>query len=274
MTLPRWFSPSLLCCWALAGAACFGCVSRPKPFLLDTREAIQRRAEAWFSNAVLFKPGEPLFPNELGFRLAPLLVQEVAPANAAAVTNAAPLILLFAEGQTRIAGQPYRQVTFVWEQPVAGRRVRGASASWQGLRLTLNAAGQPAIWEVLRDGSGMDVFFVSQSAEAAALRAFGPSLPGRRFAVERAIEETPNTVVARIIDDAPVAMGPIVHLNSSGDITTVNCRCMTTQAGQLVGQGGYGLVTDPSAAAPWSRSGPTSAGSRPLDQVLRLPAGF
>ena len=77
----------------------------------------------------------------------------------------------------------------------------------QGIRITLNSAGQPAIWEVLADGSGAELIFVSQSLEAAALAEFGKPLPGRRYAIERSVEEAPSVVVARVIDDGPMAHG-------------------------------------------------------------------
>ena len=254
--------------------ACVGCVSGPKPLTVDQRTAIQRRAEMWFTNAVLLKPCEPASTNELGYRLSPLIVQEIAPAEANAWTNASPLILLFAEGEAWVAGKWRQQVSFVWNQRVAAPRNVEPTSVWQGIRITLNAAGQPAIWEVLRDSLGAEVVFVSQNVETVALRKLGPARPGRRFAIEQGLGELRHLVVARAIDEGPVPMGPIVHVTTRGDITTVNCRCMTTQTRQLVAQGCYGLVPDQSAAEAWSRRGlPVESGNR-FDQALRASDDF
>ncbi len=228
----------------------------------------------WFTNAVLLKPCEPASTNELGYRLSPLIVQEIAPAEANAWTNASPLILLFAEGEAWVAGKWRQQVSFVWNQRVAAPRNVEPTSVWQGIRITLNAAGQPAIWEVLRDSLGAEVVFVSQNVETVALRKLGPARPGRRFAIEQGLVEMRNLVVARAIDEGPVPMGPIVHVTTRGDITTVNCRCMTTQTRQLVAQGCYGLVPDQSAAEAWSRRGlPVESGNR-FDQALRASDDF
>jgi hypothetical protein len=113
----------------------------------------------------------------------------------------------------------------------------------QGIRVTLNSTGQPVIWEVLADSSGAEVIYVSQSLEAAAAAEFGKPLPGRRYAIERSLEEAPNVVVARIIDDGPVAMGPIVYLGAgTRAVTTLICRCMPAQAKKLLGTSVYDLL--------------------------------
>ena len=105
----------------------------------------------------------------------------------------------------------------------------------QGIRITLNSAGQPVIWEVLADSSGAELIFVSQNLEAAAVAEFGKPLPGRRYAIERSVDEAPNVIVARVIDDGPVAMGPIVYLSAgTRAVSTLICRCMPAQAKRLL----------------------------------------
>ena len=116
----------------------------------------------------------------------------------------------------------------------------------QGIRITLNSAGQPVIWEVLADSSGAELFFVSQNLEAAAMAEFGKPLPGRRYAIERSVEAAPDVVVARVIDDGPVAMGPIVYLSAgTRAVSTLICRCMPAQARKLLATSTYDLAAIP-----------------------------
>ncbi len=158
----------------------------------------------------------------------------------------------------------------------------------QGIRITLNSAGQPALWEVLTDSSGAELIFVSHSLEAAALAEFGKPLPGRRYAIERSMEEAPNVIVARVIDDGPVAMGPMVYLSAgTRTVSTLICRCMPAQVRKLVATATYDLLP--------FQSGPTNSlitqanallkertafwpgehpGEERLEQCLRLPGAF
>jgi hypothetical protein len=113
----------------------------------------------------------------------------------------------------------------------------------QGIRMTLNTNGQPVIWEALADSSGAELIFVSQTLEAAALAEHGKPLPGRRHAIERSTEAAPNVIVARVIDDGPVAMGPIVYLNAgTRNVSTLICRCMPAQARKLLATSTYDLL--------------------------------
>jgi hypothetical protein len=158
----------------------------------------------------------------------------------------------------------------------------------QGIRITLNSTGQPVIWEVLADSSGVELVFVSQNLEAAAVVEFGKPLPGRRYAIERTVAEALNVVVARVIDDGPVAMGPIVYLSArTRAVSTLICRCMPAQAKRLLGTSAYDLL--PLQATPaqplltqararardrtafWPDDAPSD--SR-LEQCLRLPSAF
>jgi hypothetical protein len=152
----------------------------------------------------------------------------------------------------------------------------------------LNSAGQPVVWEVLTDSSGTEVFFVAQSLETAARAEFGPPLPGRRYAIETSTNSAPNAVVARVIDDGPMPMGPMVYLQAgTRDVSTVICRCMAAQAKKLAGASTYELepLLLSSAASLPSRAreqshvrtsfwlGALSSDHR-LENCLRLPARF
>ena len=157
--------------------------------------------------------------------------------------------------------------------------------AWQGIRVTLNSAGQPVIWEVLAIAPGAEPIYVSRSLEAAAVAEFGQPLPGRHYAIERSLEEVPNVIVARIIDDGPVAMGPVVYLSAgTRAVATLICRCMTAQAKRLLGTSAYDLLPFPTTAAQplltqakalakeetafWPGDPPSSA---QLEKRLRLP---
>jgi hypothetical protein len=120
----------------------------------------------------------------------------------------------------------------------------------QGIRTTLNAAGQPVIWEVLADSSRAKLFFVSQTLETAAVAEFGKPLPGRRYAIERSVEAAPNVIVAQVIDDSPTPMGPIVYLSAgTRQVSTLICRCMPAQARKLLATGTYDLLPFQEASA-------------------------
>jgi hypothetical protein len=249
-------------CIALAGVCLAGCVPGGKPLSAEQRATIHQRAEFTFENAVLLKPTDIASSYSLGAKLAPLFVQEIR-ATKGVTPQTAPRTVFFSEGEVILAGQTRAQVSYIWQTP--------GNSSRRGVRIPLNAAGLPVVWEVLNEGSQAQVIFVSQNLEAAALREFGGALPGRHFAVERSMTETPNVVVARVLDDAPVAMGPIVHLDAQGEITTVNCRCMSTQARHLVATAYYELKPLPAVA---SGNHEILGTSRSRVEKLRLPPAF
>jgi hypothetical protein len=131
------------------------------------------------------------------------------------------------------------------------------------VRLTLKPDGSPVIWEILEAGARVRQVIVSQSLETAARGAVGAALPGRRFAVEADVAAAPAVVVARVIEDGPVVMGPMVQVDAAGRVVTVFCRCMPTPSRAVSGEGYFEL-------RPFRGILP----ALPLDSVLRLPAGF
>ena len=243
-------------CVAVAGLCLAGCVAGGKPLKPGQRAVVYRRAELIFTNAILFKPIEAAATNGLSWKLAPLFVQEVATTNSARRDS---LTVFFRESKIRLNGRLHDQVSFVWR--------RSEDDSRRCIRITLNAAGLPVIWEVSADGSGAELIFVSQNLELTAIREFGSALPERRFALERSLAEAPSAMIVRVLDDAPVAMGPIVHLDASGDVSTLTCRCMPTQARQLVDTTGYRLL-------PLQLSASSRAMGSACDKLLRLPRNF
>jgi hypothetical protein len=150
----------------------------------------------------------------------------------------------------------------------------------------MDTNGVPVIYEVFDRPDAIEQIYVTQFVEGVARAEFGPPLPGRRFAVERSLNEAPRVVVPRVLDDPPAVMGPILYLRAGQhDVATLICRCMDAQARELAGQGLYELVPAPAssntsaatrleAANPrWLRKDFTNQTDR-LSRSLRLPAGF
>ena len=277
---------------------------------------IYQRATNEFALALFYKPVEPKAP-DLPFFLAPLILQEVSEAKESlllpdrfgtlSVSNGAPVLdrsrpAIYWEADTvQVKGRALARFSYLWcYAPGSLEPQRGQSMGevapvraepglpLQGIRITLNSAGQPGIWEVLADSSRAKLFFVSQNLETAALAEFGKPLPGRRFAAERSTEAAPDVVVARVIDDNAVAAGPILYLSAdTRSVSTLICRCMPAQARQLVATRTYTLLPFHAAAtnslliqarvrlqvpaAFWP--GDDSDGKR-LEASLRLPEAF
>jgi hypothetical protein len=277
---------------------------------------IYQRATNEFAEAVFYKPAESE-AKDLTFSLAPLILQEV---NAAkehlllpdrygtlSVSNGAPVLdclrpaIYWEADAVQINGKAFARFSYVWcyaPDALESERVQGMTSGasvqakpglpLQGIRITLNSAGQPGIWEVLADSSRAKLFFVSQNLEAAAMAEFGKPLPGRRFAAERSVEAAPDVVVARVIDDNAVAAGPIVYLSvGTRGVSTLICRCMSAQAKKLLATSTYDLLPFHNAstnslvmqarlvlrerAAFWP--GDDTDGTK-LEACLRLPKAF
>jgi hypothetical protein len=246
----------------VGGSCCQSSTQAGEPLGTAQREEIYERAKVQFKVADFFKPkGES---SELTFRLAPLILQEASVTKGqvgSAETDSprkvsgsvaenlsdcvltlkapAPTIYVMADS-IQIHGQAHLQFTYLWFYPVSGP---AGQVQVQGFRLTLNTAGDPVIWEVLPDPTGARVVFAAQSLEAAAQARFGKPFPGCRFTIERPVADAPETVAARIIDDGPVPMGPIVYLkHRSHAVSTLICRCMPAQAKRVARTKTYRLA--------------------------------
>ena len=261
------------------------------------RAEIYQHATNEFTEAWFFKPTE-LKTNDLTSTLAPLILQQVnagkeplfmpdrfgalSLSNGVLALDPSRPVLYWQADTVQFRERAHMRLTYLWCYALA------SGLPLQGIRITFNSAGQPVIWEVLADSSGAELIFVSQNLEAAAAAEFGKALPGRRYAIERNVEEAPNVIVARVIDDGPVAMGPIVYLSArTRAVSTLICRCMPAQAKKLVGASTYDLL--PFQPAP-AQSLPTWAralarertafwpddppGDSRLERCLRLPSAF
>lgn len=239
------------------------------------RQTIQARVRDFFNHAVLFKPVEGGLDSPLLVRLAPLIIQEITDTNAAnlwrdefGMPDYSPLVV-GQTGATTLGSNIHKQFLYSWTY-ASSSPPQQTIRTTQGVRLTLDSADAPVIWEVFADSSRADIIYVSESLEQAARAEFGPPLPGRKFSVERDLAKTPAVVVANVIADGPVAMGPIIFLRStSRDVTALICRCMPSQFHTLAGQKDYEL--DQNSTNNWRGDGFSRTS---LDQRLRLPGKF
>jgi hypothetical protein len=265
------------------------------------------RGTNWFDATCLYKPSDKQAASPAS-HLAPLLVQELsmasrvggAPASAGfgsvGLSNGVPILgagkptVYWSLASVEIHGKPHTQASFIWcyrvERDTPGPSVAGGAL--QGIRITLNAAGRPAIWEVLSDSGACEQIYVSASLEAAAAATFGKPLAGRSYAVEGATNEASRVVVSRVIEDGPTIAGPIVYLTAgSHDVSTLICRCMPSQARELRENAYYTLAElDPSVAHTFDEIGkrtgtaavsfwsPGVSPGRALERLLRLPKDF
>jgi hypothetical protein len=251
------------------------CTQQTTTLAPHQREVIQSRAATVFTNVVLFKPVEGGVESPLAIQLAPLILQEVTQTNTANLGRDefgppdSPPQVVYEVGSALVNQRSHQQFSHTWNYP-ARSPVGAAGQKIQGVRLTLNAAGAPVIWEVRADSSGAEIIYVAQSLELAARAEFGPPLPGRKFSIERGLAEAANIVVANVIEDGPVVMGPIVYLQrETRDVTAVICRCMSAQFHTLAGQAEYELVARQATNKP-----PAGFLAAPLEARLRLPDVF
>ncbi|MHC1763303.1 MAG: hypothetical protein AB9869_03205 [Verrucomicrobiia bacterium] len=230
-----------------------------------------------FTNAALFKPHPAPFPSQI-HTLAPLVIQEIARSspsqekargrfgavNAERIDLDRPAVYV-QQGEVLISGQAHVQVGYAWcyQLPPGKPQVRG-------MRLTLNSSGEPVLWEPLSPEASEPVFYVAESLERAAAARRGPPLPGRRFSIERSATEQSTVLVARLIDDGPVPMGPMVYVQAEDNmISTILCRCMPAQVSQIVENQFYELLpieSLPDAAE--CRTDDTAAAAKALRALL------
>ena len=220
-------------------------------------EEVYRRATNSLSSVLLFKPAEGS-NTDLTFRLAPLILQEVGdtsqpdalqrdvigkldPTDSHRDSSGFQPRMYIETDAIPINGQAHVRLTYWWRY--AHHPTEPAATAVQGLRITLNRAAEPCIWEVLADRSPAELIFVAQSLESTARAQYGAPLPGRRFAIECASAAAPKVIVARVIEDGPTPMVPLVYLRAgTRSVSTLTCRCMPAQAKRVLATRVYQLV--------------------------------
>ena len=254
---PNGSAPALRRTWAgfLAGLlVAVGC-SRPEgqdggtaaatsDKLATARAEAYARAERRFTTAAFVRPS---LDTKLARRLvylAPLIMQEPLDPSAETPTfqrfgavhldeDGQPqvdpdrLTVYFFPSRATLGGREHEQWTYVWFYPPGpgSRRIR-----FRGFRMTLDEDGLPIIWEAAADGAALQLLYVSAALAADAGQAWGPPLPGRRYAIEPPREALPNVVVVRLLSDGPQPMGPYVYLEGRDlTLTSLLCRCSPAQ---------------------------------------------
>jgi hypothetical protein len=242
-------------------------------------ERVRRRTQDRFGKADLLMPGN-LTPGEATSDLAPIiLVRDRARGTFGVVSAHAsgdlvvpgPLTVYWERSRVVIDGHSHDQIAYYW-----WFRAEGADAfAVQGVRMTLRENGLACVWEVLRDSSNLRVVYVAESVEAAARKKHGGPLPGRRFSIERKRDATPDIVVARVLPDGPMPMGPWIYvLAGADDVSTVLCRCSPSQTKGPLERTDYVLRPfDPQGRqrSPFVADDPASDPHTRLDTWLRWP---
>ncbi len=231
--------------WVTATLLCCGCgrfiPSQTANANGPTKQSVDVAGRS-FSRAILLKPER--IGGDMTDELAPLFIVEQ-PTNAVPIprpqfrkdpiTNAArepftPHVLQFVR-TVDINGRQYFQCSYLWSG-IESESSRHAPL--QCVRMTLNKAGFPVVWEVLSESVRQKVFFVAESLEQAANREYGAPLSGRQFSIERSIQESPDTIVVKTLSDGPIPMGPFVYLEAQSKmVTTILCRCMPAQVEEI-----------------------------------------
>lgn len=250
-----------------------------------TAEYFRAKTATVVERAILCKP-RPSEDGTFDVTQAPLFVVDVPVANARPEIWQHPTHLPILAGQelwddlsdvyvdrtdVKIAGRSYVQVVYAWtciRFPNPG--VKNVEGRICGIRATLAPDGRPLVWETLMDPE-YDVLYVSQTVENAARAKFGEPLPGHTFAAERSHQEAPATVIARVLDDGPIPLGPYVYFPSrAGGITTLLCRCSPSQMNDVIETVEYQLHQADELRPGW-HSRILAATDKPLDQRLRWP---
>jgi hypothetical protein len=275
-----------------------GCASAPpmSDSLTGERAQLYSHTATTFEVGTLYKP-RPI--PAMGLPLAPLIIHEWPvpdlrsnglPGRLGKVTssgvNPNEPVVYVGESEIAVSGRRHPQVTFIW---VPESATAEKAPTVRGVRMTLDAAGQPVIWEALGESEHLRVFYVARSLEAAAGAEYGPPLTGRRYAIEPGVAVQPRVMVVKVVDDGPMPMGPIVYVNASRTINSISCRCTPAQVRQVPATMEYDLIDAPAlqAAVMSSDRGDVVAlaglisarlGTDPdqhsLEECLRLPAGF
>lgn len=282
-----------------------GCASRVGPISAwpVRRQAALRSLDSYpydrtsttFDWGGFYKPREGSMAG-LEAELAPLIVQQVpgentqdveaqrfgelrtGPDGNSFVDNAHPTVYAHSRMVT-YKEATYPQLRFTWYYPSGGAHEPGLIGPAVALSITLGADGFPLLSEIRhvpQVGPYTHILFVSESLERRAAEAFGEPLPGRRYAIERGVQDTPQVLVAGLVEDGPIPMGPYVYLDAdSHRVTTVLCRCSPSQVDALLETTYYDLL--PSDTLPagvfdfGTRASETKPGEFLLPQVLRWP---
>ena len=166
--------------------------------------------------------------------------------------------------EVQINGTPHPQFTYCWRYETSGRPARI-------LRMTIDSSGYPAIFEVFTGAGELTALYASRGLEDAAAKEQDSVLPGKQYN----IEGNSGIKVTGLVEDGPVAMGPLVYV-AAGDrrIVSLNCRCSPSRIDKADDSLRYKLITpggSTSASAEFAAKLPTSEEAL---RTLRIPRDF
>jgi len=251
---------------------------------------IQARTENRFPATLFFKPAPGVAPG-LVQDLAPLLFLEYATNEISARshpdlfgkqhltsqglrTELTQPVVYYETDSLTLNGKSFPRLSYRWNYSLPEKKnLRLRRLSAQGVRLTMDSTGAPVIWEILDDTSGLSLVFVAESLERRAREKFKRPLPGRKYVIENAVTNRLGPVVARVIQDGPVPMGPSVYLvYGTRDALTVICRCMPPQAVRLEDTLTYQLLPrEPALSRPSEKSWDNAAVPNWVQALRVLP---
>ncbi|MFO1476480.1 MAG: hypothetical protein U1F98_07500 [Verrucomicrobiota bacterium] len=256
-----------------------GCAARtPAP------SSHHRAAPASWGLVTLAKPIDPDAP---GAGMAPFIFQQAAaggpirilgqisPVGQNPEADLSRSVVYWSKDFLNIRGRLHARYTYEW---CSAGPVRVA-----GVRVVLDSAGLPVIWELLPATSGEAAsFYMSSGLEMAAAREYPAPTDGRRFAVETANREVE---VADLVADAPMPMGPMICQDPQGNVLQLQSRCMPIPPAQLISENYYewqplaaetkrklDALQAAAGATPGFYTDSSDAGS--LEQILNLPKDF
>ncbi|MCH8880765.1 MAG: hypothetical protein IID34_12905 [Planctomycetes bacterium] len=299
----------LACCSLLLTSCATGRRMRTTVETPATHRQIYALADLHWPDALYYKPAGSV--SDLDAYAAPLILQEVQPAgrigrvrvdeNGRPAVDAGTPTVYYGRSRCTLDGREYEQLIFLWFYAQSVEPERSSSLPVQGIRITLDSEGLPFIWETMASDQPTRIIFASKRLETLARQQYGPPLPGRLHSLETAVASDgvasdavasePGAIVARVLEDGPLPMGPIVHLLRDGSIGTLTCRCMPSQVDNFVETLPYELaslqeladlglrdldwITDQQSAAVYLAFTLDVAQDLPLlSQLLRLPDDF
>ncbi|MCZ6651945.1 MAG: hypothetical protein O7D91_02835 [Planctomycetota bacterium] len=284
-----------------------------------THRQIYALGDLHWPDALYYKPAGPA--SDLDAYAAPLILQEAQPAgrigrvrvdeNGRPAVEAGTPTVYYGRSRCALDGREYEQLIFLWFHAPSVEPEWSSSLPVQGIRITLDSEGLPLIWETMASDQPTRVIFASRRLETLAGQQYGPPLAGRLHSLETAVASDgvasdgvasdgvasdavasePGAIVARVLEDGPLPMGPIVHLLRDGTIGTLSCRCMPSQVDNYVETLPYELapiqkladlglhdldwITDQQSAALYLAFTMDVAQDLPLlSELLRLPDDF
>ena len=181
-----------------------------------------------------------------------------------------PLVYL-ARSVVEIHGVAHPQLIYSWRYGDSAKTAETANGTVRILRMTLDSSGYPAIYEILAGNGELATVHVSRGLEQESSQEHGKPLPGRKYSVESG----PGIKVAGLVEDGPLALGPLVFVSLDGKrVVTLSCRCSPSRIDKVDESLNYDLL--PITKADGGENGIPDI-LPPTDQTLgalRIPRKF